>query len=51
MNLHALLKSVDVDVLTCGPPVKAWVFLNGELIIDVVVNAVGAKMSKKNRKK
>ena len=40
--------------MTCGPPVKAWVnaFLNGaELIIDVGVNAPGAKMSKKNRKK
>ena len=56
-----LLKSVDVDkpiwlteAMTCGPPVKAWVnaFLNGaEIIIDVGVNAPGAKMSKKNRKK
>ena len=56
-----LLKSVDVDkpiwlteAMTCGPPVKAWVnaFLNGaELIIDVGVNAPGAIMSKKNRKK
>ena len=56
-----LLKSVDVDkpiwlteAMTCGPPVKAWVnaFLNGaELIIDVGVNAPGAKMRKKNRKK
>ena len=55
-----LLKSVDVDkpiwlteAMTCGPPVKAWVnaFLNGaELIIDVGVNAPGAKMSKKGRK-
>ncbi len=57
----ALLKSVDVDkpiwlteAMTCGPPVKAWVnaFLNGaELIIDVGVNAPGAKMSKKSRNK
>jgi len=34
--------------------VKAWVnaFLNGaELIIDVGINAPGAKMSKKSRKK
>ncbi len=56
-----LLKRVDVDkpiwlteAMTCGPPVKAWVnaFLNGaELIIDVGVNAPGAKMSKKSRKK
>ena len=56
-----LLKSVDVDkpiwlteAMTCGPPVKAWVnaFLNGaEVIIDVGVNAPGAKMSKKSRKK
>ena len=55
-----LLKSVDIDkpiwlteAMTCGPPVKAWVnaFLNGaELIIDVGVNAPGAKMSKKSRK-
>ena len=56
-----LLKSVDIDkpiwlteAMTCGSPVKAWVnaFLNGaEIIIDVGVNAPGAKMSKKNRKK
>ena len=56
-----LLKSVDVDkpiwlteAMTCGPPVKAWVnaFLKGaEVIIDVGVNAPGAKMSKKSRKK
>ena len=56
-----LLKSVDIDkpiwlteAMTCGPPVKAWVnaFLNGaEIIIDVGVNAPGAKMSKKSRKK
>ena len=42
------------EAMTCGPPVKAWVnaFLNGaELIIDVGVNAPGAKMSKKSRKK
>ena len=40
--------------MTCGSPVKAWVnaFLNGaEIIIDVGVNAPGAKMSNKSRKK
>ncbi len=59
-EFSALLKSIDVnkpiwltEAMTCGPPVKAWVkaFLNGaELIIDVGVNAPGAKMSKKGRK-
>jgi hypothetical protein len=41
------------EAMTCGPPVKAYInaFLNGaEVIIDVGVNAPGAKMSKKGRK-
>ncbi len=42
------------EAMTCGPPVKAYInaFSKGaEVIIDVGVNAPGAKMSKKARKK
>ena len=42
------------EAMTCGPPVKAYInaFSKGaEVIIDVGVNAPGAKMSKKGRKK
>ena len=56
----SLLKSTNInkpiwvtEAMTCGPPVKAYInaFLNGaEVIIDVGVNAPGAKMSKKGRK-
>ena len=56
----SLLKSTNInkpiwvtEAMTCGPPVKAYInaFLNGaEVIIDVGVNAPGAKMSKKARK-
>ena len=55
------LKSLNInkpiwvtEAMTCGPPVKAYVsaFSKGaEVIIDVGVNAPGAKMSKKGRKK
>ena len=56
----SLLKSKNInkpiwvtEAMTCGPPVKAYInaFLNGaEIIIDVGVNAPGAKMSSKGRK-
>jgi len=42
------------EAMTCGPPVKAYInaFSKGaEVIIDVGVNAPGAKMSKKKREK
>ena len=60
-EFSSLLKTLNInkpiwvtEAMICGPAVKGYIkaFANGaELIIDVGVNAPGAKMSKKNRKK